>query len=276
MKIVKVIHEDISEADEVIKQSFSLQTCNLGNFFKRHDTILYRKSRRIWKEDFLHYQQNKEFVKEVIPILSKDISEQSENLEIISIEKAREKYPKTSNLSIGTYTLHPYDGGRLARLEHYHKNLALEKDDELITLLGKMGAKTLKIIERNVQHNSGSGGVKAETIPADAKTNLNLSQQSEKIKELIVTFEGNIVEIDSDLLRNSLWFSSDSRLGAIFESRRFISNKIQKYTLKNIYTETFDFDFKLAAKYLTVRTDLEAEYHFVSKKERFFNVEFGE
>lgn len=46
--------------------------------------------------------------------------------------------------------MHPYDESKLTLIEHYHRNLALEKDDELIVLLGKMGAKSsLTIVEND-------------------------------------------------------------------------------------------------------------------------------
>ncbi|MEL6930939.1 MAG: hypothetical protein AAFO95_20285, partial [Cyanobacteria bacterium J06600_6] len=74
---------------------------------------------------------------------------------------------------------------------------------------------------------------------------------------------------------NSLWFSDDSRLLSIFESRKFNQNRIEKYTLTNTYTQTFDFDFELAARYIIANADLKIQYQSVSQKERSFQVEFG-
>ncbi|MFL6213841.1 MAG: hypothetical protein ACJ74J_08085 [Blastocatellia bacterium] len=62
---------------------------------------------------------------------------------------------------------------------------------------------------------------------------------------------------------------------AMFESRRFNPNKIEQYILRNTYTETFDFDFDLAVRYLAVKADLKAEYTSISRKERLFHVEFS-
>ena len=70
-----------------------------------------------------------------------EILKNLKRVDVISLEKAKELYPETRNLSIGTYTLHPRSRFCLTRVEHYHKNLALEKDDELIVLLGRMGAR---------------------------------------------------------------------------------------------------------------------------------------
>jgi len=207
-----------------------------------------------------------------------DIQDQVQKVEYLSLEIARDKYPNTRNLSIGTYTLHPRDKCRLTRIEDYHKNLALEKDDELIVLLGRMGDQSVKIIESDIQEQLFSASVNMDLASVNentVKSNLSISNYFEKNKDLFVRFEGNIVDISPDLLKNSLWFSDDSKLNSIFESRRFNPNKIEEYILKNTYTETYDFNFDLAAKYLVVQVDLKAEYQKISKKERFFHIEFG-
>ena len=224
-------------------------------------------------------ERQEEFAKlamrKTIAGILQDITSQMEEIEIISLETARYKYPRTRNLSIGTYTLHPRDSLRLTRLEHYHKNLALEKDDELIVLLGRMGAKSLRIMEIDTNQQSASINTGVDTVSVDVRGDTNLSTKFEKNKNLLVTFEGNVVDIDSKLLENSLWFSDDSKLLSIFESRRFNPNKIEEYTLRNTYTETFDFEFDLAARYLVIQADLKVEYQAISKKERFFHIEFG-
>ena len=63
-------------------------------------------------------------MRKTIKDLFQNITSQMESAEIISLDAARDKYPRSRNLSIGTYTQHPRDGLRLTRLEHYHKNLA--------------------------------------------------------------------------------------------------------------------------------------------------------
>jgi len=75
-------------------------------------------------------------------------------------------------------------------------------------------------------------------------------------------------------LANSLWFTNDSQLNAIFQSRRS-GNPIREYTLKSTYTQTFDFDFVLAARALPVKVDLRAEFEKLKTTERFFHVDFG-
>ena len=295
MKIIKVVHSKMSTEMLLERQLLTIQTYDINDFLKRHEADIISKSKVDKKELLSNFSVFDPFYLAflaMIPLsdlrikwaiagtasmLLEDIFSklQEDDLEIISLESAREKYPRTHNISIGTYTLHPYDNERLTRLESYHKNLALEKDDELITLLGKMGAKTLRIMESDTQKKSGAGSLGVDTVAVDVEVGTNISQGTDRSKDLLVTFEDNIVDISPYLLKTSLWFSNDSRLNAIFESRRFDPNKIQRYTLRNTYTETFDFDFNLAAKYLAIKVDLKAEYDSISKKECFFHVEFG-
>jgi hypothetical protein len=57
--------------------------------------------------------------------------------------------------------------------------------------------------------------------------------------------------------------------------RRFNPNKIERYTLKSTYQETFDFDFDLAARFTAFNSDIRAQYQSLSQKERLFEVEFS-
>lgn len=132
------------------------------------------------------------------------VIEQSKSIEIISLKQAKEEYPKTRNLSIGTYTLHPRDSQMLTRLEYFHKNLAMEKDDELIVLLGRMGAKSLRIIEGDISHNSGKANVSANTLKVGGSIDIAMSKKLEKEKDLLVKFEGNAIELEPNLPDKSL------------------------------------------------------------------------
>lgn len=290
MRVIKVVHGDTAEDVELEKMSFALQSFDEEAFLNKHLADIISQSETGWTEKAIMLSINLAMgalgsgstnlqttfvVRKAVSAVLGDIRSQLDNLEVISLEKARDKYPGTHNLSIGTYTLHPYDGCRLTGLEYYHKTLAFEKDDELIILLGKMGAKTLRIVESDIQRKSGAGELVVDTVAVDVEGSASVSQSIESGRELLVTFEGNVVDIDPSLLKTSLWFANDSRLNAIFESRRFDPNKIERYTLRNTYTETFDFDFDLADRYLVVKVDLKAEYDSISTKERLFHVEFG-
>jgi len=292
MKIIQVIHG--SSEKEIEQEQISLTFRNIEGLLEKHLHSLQQETIKpfltaitaasvpVLGQVFGLVKQlsattkQKEHLKEAISAIAEDINNRLKNVEAINLEVAKTQYPRTHNLSIGTYTLHPYDSKRLTRLEHFHKNLAFEKDDELIVLLGKMGAKTLHITESSFREQSASGKAHvSETILTNVEGSANYSHKVGDGVDLLVSFEGNKVEIADDLLEHSLWFSSDSRLTAIFESRRYNPNKIERYTLKNTYTETFDFNFDLAVRYLTVKVDLEAEYNSISKKERTFHIEFG-
>jgi hypothetical protein len=301
MRVIKVVHSDQEEVLEHEKQQFRIQNYDANAFIENSKLIRFKHlcylrtvnplslmmkieprfvNRKSIEKSMneMHEQYESavdDITRETIDALLKDIVEQLNKSEVINLDTAKARYPKTNNLSVGTYTLHPYDNQKLTRLEHFHKNLALEKDDELIVLLGKMGAKSVRIIETDTQRKAGIGNLKSEVFSSDAKVGISLSGSTERSTDLLVTFEGNIVDIDPHLLETSLWFCTDSKLNAIFESRRFNPNKIEQYTLINTYTETFDFDFDLATRYLVVEADLKAEYHSISNKERFFHVEFG-
>ncbi|AWK51085.1 hypothetical protein DIC82_08680 [Clostridium beijerinckii] len=303
MKIIKVIHGETDNQLASEKDEFLLNKYDANEFYIKYGSkitkealeelyierlqnmiplnpipnILKNGAKLVFsefiKDDLKIELQN--IVKETSKLLIDDMKNRSENLEIISLEDARKKYSNTNKLSIGTYTLHPYNSSRLASLEYYHEKLALEKDDELIILLGKMGAKKVRIIESISDKKAANCGVGAKVSNVDGKVNASTSENESSGKELVVTFQGNAVDIDENLLKNSIWFSNDSNLISIFESRRFNPNKIEKYTLKSTYTETFDFNFELATKYLVTKIDLNASYSSISQKERYFEVEFG-
>ena len=76
------------------------------------------------------------------------------------------------------------------------------------------------------------------------------------------------------LLSSSIWFSDDSKLNSIFQSRQFSANPKKNYTLENTYSDAFDFDFDFAAKFLKLEIDLESEYQKLCNKKRVFKVEF--
>ena len=214
-----------------------------------------------------------EFIHFTVPLLLEDLHSRLNNIEFLSLESALDKYPKTLNLSVGTYTLHPRSSEILTPLEHFHKKLALDKDNELIFLLGKMGAKTVTISEKSLEKNICSGHGEAKNIAMGVEANVNLSQEIEKGLDIKACFLGKAGNIDPDLLNKSIWFYNDFQMSQILESR-LSDSPLLRYELRNTYSETFDFDFDLAAKYLIVNFDLKAEFNSISKKERVFIVEF--
>lgn len=203
------------------------------------------------------------------------LNESPINVKYLTLSAAKQDFPLTKNLAIGSYTLHPREPRMLTRLANFHKNLAIEKDDELVMLLGKMGAETVEIIHSSEENNRGKLQSQTEALKIDASLSMNFSSTLTNEQHLVVTFEGQPAEIPEDLLFSSIWFSDDSRLISIFENRRSSKNKIVEYFLTNTYGDSFDFDFEIAAKFLKISSDLRAEYQVVKNQSRKFKVKFG-
>jgi len=283
MKIVKVVHAARDQKIELEKQQVTLQSYSVDDFLKKYEESIWGNTSPILLHGIMQSDGDENAIKSALrPVirytaskLLQALRDTYEDVAIISLASAKKKYPQTYNLAIGTYALHPCKNDMLTRLEHYHSDLALEKDDELIVLLGKMGAKVIRITESETQDKAVGGQVGVEKMIVNVGFNAGVSQKIEKGRELEVTFEGGNFDVNPDLLKTSLWFSNDSKLQAILQARCFDPSKMKSYALKNTYTETFDFDFDLAVKYLVLKTDLKAEYHSVSQRERNFYVEFG-
>lgn len=203
-----------------------------------------------------------------------DLYRESTPEETISLTQAKEKYPLTNNLSIGTYALHPYASNKLVKIESYHKSLSLEKDDELVVLLGKMGAKKVVIREVGSKSSMSSGEAGFHGLSWGVEAQGNAATVTNNSRELIVEFEGNKTQIAKNLLENSLWFKDDSRVQSIFNGVVFEENPMKHYSLLLQYSESFDFDFAVAARFVSNGVDIKAEYKKVSSMERLFEVDF--
>ncbi len=284
MKIIRIVHESDPEKLEVEKNVLAIQNYARDNFLETHGKQIleyaYSNLATRFMLGVIESSEDEAEIKDAVypavifavDSLLNDLRGISEEVEILPFQLAQVRYPETQNLAIGTYTIHPRNGKMLTRLEHYHQNLALEKDDELIMLLGQMGAKEVTIIENERQTWAASGKVAAEKMVISGGIGTNISQHIEKGKTLKVIFEGIAVSLDPDLLKKSLWFSTDGKLEAIFQSLK--GNRMLRYELTYTHGETFDFDFDLAAKYLMFKADLRAEYQSLSYKERTFIVDF--
>jgi len=303
MRVVKVVHATTADQTELEKAISVLQAYDVNEFVATHGPDIMEHSKvfdmpapaeedepsgrrarralaRVADTSYKAIRQAaamrehciERAMKKTAEHMLQDLCTRLSRIEILSLDAARERYPRTHNLAIGSYTLHPCDPRRLAQLEHFHRNLASEKDDELIDLLGKMGADTVRIVEREEEQMSATGKIEMETIPVGPE--LSLSKRISRDRELVVVYEGTDFEIDPYLLENSLWFTNDSQLNAIFQSR-CSSNPIREYTLRSTYTQTFDFDFAAAISVMAVKVDLRAEYETLKATERFFHVDFG-
>lgn len=207
-------------------------------------------------------------------ILDRYFAEHNSDFVFLSLDVARNRFPNSNNLSIGFFTQHPCDSKKLTLLEHFHKNLALEKDDELIMILGQLGAKRIEISEESNATAEGKAEAKVQ-LAKGAGGSVGVTAGLSANKSIVVEFEGNSTEIPQELLQNSLWFKSDSRLLSIFEGRLSRSNKMLEYELVNSYNVSFGFDFSLVAKIPGVVCDFSAEFSTVSNTTRRFHVTFS-
>jgi phosphoglycerate-specific signal transduction histidine kinase len=286
MKIIKVVHSVTSKELAASKEQFILQSYTPDAFIDTHGDYVLERAYTTLSLKLMHgliesASDEAEIKAAIRPALLRtvealleDLRKSSEQVEILPFQQAQEQYPQTRNLAVGTYTIHPRNSAMLTRIEHYHQNLALEKDEELIVLLGEMGAKEVTIIENDMRQRSGGSKGNVEKVVVNVGISFNAAQRIEQGKELKVTFEGHTPDIHPGLLDNSLWFSRDGQLSAMLRSR-LSDNPMTRYELRNTYTETFDFDFDLAVRYLVLKPNLRAEYQTLSQTERLFIVEFS-
>ncbi len=307
MKIIKVIHDEekfdalssaatsfdiniftqnkstniIAEVDEEIKKSqqkknqypllsalVDIAISSIASTPQISDELLLEKYK------FANRERDKLLIKKVAEEMRENLEETSKEISILTLSSAREKYHLTRNLTIGSYTLHPREPKMLTKLADFHKNLALEKDDELIMLLGKMGATSVKISQAAEMDENKDAAVfiDANIIEASAKATYNTSTKASQ--HLSVEFEGKNNEIPNDLLSSSIWFADDSRLLSIFESRKLGVNRIKEYHLINTYSDSFDFDFDAAAKFIKTSVDIKARFNSIKNQARLFTVKF--
>lgn len=210
------------------------------------------------------------------------------NVHCITLEEAELNYPNTKNLAVGYYTLHPVDKKSLVVLNNYHQDLYKDKDDEIVYLLSRMGAKRIRIstsdsISQKHDHQTKVNISKDSTIDLGAELGSSHKLGTDSKTERIVENEGNITDIDLHLLKNSVWFKNDGQMTSIFKSRIAKDNKLKYYCYKSEYNNQFCFDFGVAAKFLAPnedpnKTKLEAnlrlEFDNLKNKVRYFEVEF--
>ena len=194
----------------------------------------------------------------------------------ISLSKAKDQFPDSTSICAGFYTIHPCNEKALTPIENYFTNLALDKENECIVVIGKFGAKSVHIIrkENNKKSNETSSDLSVKKVKLDANAGAQLSKELTSEVDFKVEFQGNITNFSADILKKSLWFKNDPHMNALMEAL-LSSNppKDWEYVEKN--TSTFNFDFNAVANVLNVTTvDLKNEYEKVSNIERHFHVIF--
>ena len=282
MKIIKVSHEEEfnnSEA-ESIRQI-------IKNFEKKKNPSIIEFIQDILKGSIyaiIPIIGIATFSKKIIDLIAEhmaatkaieQIKEQLDKIHFMSMEKAMRDYPNTQDLSTGYYTIHPKDHLQLFPLEHYHKKLNSQRENELITIFAKMGAKQVIIQDMTDNSAQASGSVGGNYADLGATVQGGMKDKNTKSKDIVMSYAGNKTTIPKDLLTKSIWYKTDSRLNGLLDSRIYEENQVMKYHYECEYSESFNFDFEIAAKYLEFGANIKAEYEKQRKSKKLFTVEFA-
>lgn len=189
----------------------------------------------------------------------------------LTLERARKIFPETVGLSANVYAIHPCNPYALIPLERFFATLALDKANECVVLLGKMGAKSVRITRLASETASGEASVKTHTLSVGGSAVRELRSEM----DFQVEFSGKPDAVLSpDFLQNSIWHQNDSQLSAILESLSG-NNPIKEWTFSEKEMSHFDFDIGAAARILGMNAaDLNAEFEKDKKETRTFHVRF--
>ena len=287
MKIIRITHEQ-SQEDQIKENVISWlnNEINIIDQLKPHkkgliDYAVNILGHSVMGGGLLIRLKNDQVIEKLNKQLQKckttfsNLIEYVNHIDSISLEDAQNRFPKSRHLSVGFYTIHPIDQKALCPLDNYYGRLSMDKDAELLELLGKMGAKKVYIeIEETNKHNHKSC-ILGESHGIDYATETAHNSNNESNNRKLFEFEGKRTKIPKDLLQHSLWFSRDSELNGIFESRIFSENRILRYEYVSTYSETFGFDFSVAAQYLGNSIDIKAQYEQLKNRKKIFIIEFA-
>lgn len=282
MKIIKVSHEEEfnnSEAEsirEIIKDFEKKKNPSIMQFIQ--DTL------KTGVASIIPMIGITVLIKKIIDLISEykcainaidQIKEQLDKIHFMSMEKAMRDYPHTQDLATGYYTIHPKDRLQLFPLEDYHKKLNSQRENELITIFAKMGAKQVLIQDITDNSTQATGSVGGNYADFGASVQGGVKDKNTKSKDIVMSYAGNKTTIPKDLLTKSIWYKTDSRLNGLLDSRIYEENQVMKYHYESEYSESFNFDFDVAAKYLEFGANIKAEYEKQRKSKKLFTVEFA-
>jgi hypothetical protein len=116
----------------------------------------------------------------IYQIVVDDCAPIKESCKNISFDEAENKFPNTKNISAGFFTVHPCDPRALTPVENYFMNLNLNKEDEFIVLLGKMGARSIHrtLFDGNAKAFGLDAGGEIKRITITAGSTLGKEVQS--------------------------------------------------------------------------------------------------
>lgn len=285
MKIIAVVPEELNSEFQTKSEAFrknarrkkklekyDYKDKEIVRFLEKDLNLeIYKKG--FWREFFL---DRSEIFYSLRDLLGDEQRKLPGDLEVISIEDARRKYAGTRNLQLSKYTYHPVNPKKLAPFEHFHTRLANERDFELLSLLGKMGAQEVTIEYLNEASNRGNAEIAlgVDGLGELAKASAGVSFEKKSESSLVYHFGrslSSLSEIPEDLLNHSDWFSNDLELQEIFTSRK--NSNLLRFQYRTKYDYSYDFDFDFATKYLRLM-NLKTEYESISKVQRTFLINF--
>jgi len=196
--------------------------------------------------------------------------------ETLSLARAKSMFPETTvEIVEGVYAKHPNNSYAIVPLMNFHECLAMDKTMECIVLLGRMGAKSVRVSRRageNLDIDVGTGG---GAYGCRGEVNAKLLKEFTSKMELDVKFSGSVAgEVPSSLLQHSIWHRSDQTLSGILASRSS-GNRVKEFSATVEGRQDFSFDFKSAASVLNIAEGkLRTKVSKAENVQRVFHVVF--
>ena len=213
--------------------------------------------------------------KQYYQVVSDDTDVPKIGCEVLSLPEATKIFPETMSLGEGIYAQHPYNRYALFPLNDFHARLAMNKATECIVLLGKMGAKSVRV--SRMKGDKGDIGVGGGTSCKGyrAKVNAELANAMKSSMDFNVVFSGNShIDIPPTLLENSIWHKSDAHLNGILATM-LSDNKPKEWSVVEEEQSDCGFNFKVAAGILGIaEAELKAKIEKVKQTQWKFHVVF--
>ena len=197
--------------------------------------------------------------------------------EVLSLPEAEAFFPETpvKMAEGGVYARHPCNPYALVPIENFHASLAMDKAVECVVLLGRMGAKSVRVSRMNGKKLDAGGGAGFAACGYNAKVNGELVSGMQSKMNMEVVFSGaSMDDVTPALLQNSIWHKSDKTLTAILEAR-VSDNSLKEWNIAEEEQSDYSFDFKAAASVLRIaEAELRAKFANVQQSQRTFHVVF--
>ena len=193
----------------------------------------------------------------------------------LPLSYARKMFPETMKLVEGIYAKHPCNQYALVPVEYFHASLAMDKAIECVMLLGRMGAKSVHVLRTDGEKGDAGVGMGVSVKGVNAAVNAAIVNGMKSNMDMQVAFSGNSnVDISNELLKNSTWHKSDSRLNGILQAR-LSENKLKEYSITEEEQYDYNFNFKAAASVLKIaEAELKARFEKIKHTRRTFHVVF--